>query len=140
MAETQPQPATLPDTVTITVTCEVDKAALHGVFVTALEGGIGYWSVCTTYHWSLPDGEDDVEGFYADVEETETDEDDAPTHRIDAACILRGLQFFAQPGQGYRRVRSVARAVLMGDENVDYDAGDADCIVQAGLFGEVIYG
>lgn len=137
MAETQTQPATIP--VTITVTCEVDKAALHGVFVTALEGGIGYWSCATEYHWSLPDGEDDLDGFYADVEETETDEDDAPTHRIDAACILRGLQFFAQPGQGYKHVRQVARAVLMG-EDVDYDAGDADCIVQAGLFGEVVYG
>lgn len=138
MAENQTQP--VPATVTLTLTCEVNKAALHGVFVTALEGGIGYWSVCTKYHWSLPDGEDDVEGFYADVEETETDEDDAPTHRIDAACILRGLLYFAQPGQGYRHVHSVARAVLFGDEDVDYDADDADAIVQAGLFGEVVYG
>jgi len=24
---------------------------LHGIFTTALEGGIGYWSVCDAYHW-----------------------------------------------------------------------------------------
>ncbi len=130
MADTQP--------VTLTLTCEVNKAALHGLFTTALEGGIGYWSCATEYHWSLPDGGDDLDGFYATVEETE--EDEPVTHRIDAACILRGLQFFAQPGQGYRHVHSVARAVLFGDDDLDYDADDADAIVQAGLFGEVVYG
>ena len=135
MAENQTQP--VPATVTLTLTVQVDKQTLHDLFVTALEGGIGYWSVCTEYYWSL-DGEDDLDGFYADIEETETDE--PATHRIDAACILRGLQFFAQGGQGYRHVHSVARAVLFGDEDVDYDADDADAIVQAGLFGEVVYG
>jgi hypothetical protein len=28
----------------------------------------------------------------------------------------------------------------MGDDDLDFDALDADCIVQAGLFGEVVYG
>jgi len=126
-----------PQTVPATLTCNVDKKTLHGLFVTALEGGIGYWSVCTEYHWSF-DGEQDLDGFYADVEETE---EDAPVvRRIDAACILRGLLYFAQPGDGYRRVRNVARAILMGDDEADYDAEVADCIVQAGLFGEVVYG
>ena len=138
MAATDTQTQTV--TLTVPVTCEVSKDALHGLFVTALEGGIGYWSVCTKYRWRAEDGGDDLDGFFADIEETETDEDDAPTHRIDAACILRGLAYFAQPGEGYRHVRSVARAVLMGDEDVDYDAEDADCIVQAGLFNEVVYG
>jgi hypothetical protein len=135
VADTQTQPTTVP--VTVTLTCNVDKQTLFYLFVTALEGGIGYWSVCDQYHWCAEGGEDDLDGFYATVEETE---EDAPvTHRIDAACILRGLQFFAQPGNGYKHVRQVARAVLMGDD-ADYDAGDADCIVQAGLFGEVVYG
>lgn len=132
------EPQTVPDTVTVPVTYTAQM--LLDLFTTALEGGIGYWSVCTRYRWRRPDGEDDVEGFHADVEETETDEDAPPTHRIDRDTILRGLAHFAQPGQGYRHVRQVARAVLAGDEDVDYDAEDADAIVQAGLFGEVIYG
>jgi len=133
-------PATATVPVTLTLTCDVSKDTLHGLFVTALCGGIGYWSCATAFHWSLPDGKDDVEGFYADVEETESGEDAPPVHRIDAQTILRGLLFFAQPGDGYQHVRQVARAVLMGDDEVDYDAIDADCIVQAGLFGEVVYG
>jgi hypothetical protein len=27
-----------------------------------------------------------------------------------------------------------------GDDRIDFDADDADVIVQAGLFGEVVYG
>ena len=131
-------PQTVPATLTLTV--QVDKQTLHYLFTTALCGGIGYWSCATAFHWSLPDGEDDLDGFYADVEETETDEDEPVKHRIDAACILRGLLYFAQPGEGYKHVRQVARAVLMGDDDLDYDAEDADCIVQAGLFNEVVYG
>ena len=134
MAAAQSIPATLP--------VSVDTETLIHVFTTALEGGIGYWSCATEYHWSLP-GTDfayDFDGFYAVIEETECDEDTPPVHRIDAACILRGLLHFAQPGNGYTHVRQVARALLLGDDEVDYDAEVADCIVQAGLFGEVIYG
>jgi hypothetical protein len=131
-------PATATVPVTLTLTCDVSKQMLWYLFVTALEGGIGYWSVCSKYHWRTEGGEDDLDGFYADVEETE---EDAPVaHRIDADTILRGLVHFAQPGDGYRHVREVARAILMGDDEVDYDADDADAIVQAGLFGEVVYG
>ena len=127
-----------PQTVPVTLTCNVDKQTLHGLFTTALEGGIGYWSVASAYHWRLPNGEDDLDGFYADVEETEVR--DPVAHRIDADTILCGLRYFAQPGDGYRRVRAVARAILLGDDEVDYDADDADAIVQAGLFNEVVYG
>ena len=131
-----PTPA---DPIAVTLTGNVDRQTLHYLFTTALEGGIGYWSVCTKYHWRLlPSGEYDLDGFFATVEETEVR---APVaHRIDADTILRGLLYFAQPGEGYRHVRQVARAVLLGDDEVDYDADDADAIVQAGLFGEVVYG
>ena len=73
------------------MTPAVRPEALHGLFVTALEGGIGYWSVATRYRWSIPgtDGETDFDGFHAVIEETESDEDTPPVHRIDAACILR---------------------------------------------------
>jgi hypothetical protein len=118
------------------------RQALLDVFVTALEGGIGYWSVCRRYRWALPDGEEDLDGFHAVIEETESGDDVPPVHRIDAAVILRGLQRLAAPGDGYRDVRAVARAILAGDEDAtcDCDAEVADCIVQAGLFDEVVYG
>ncbi len=128
---------TLP--VTFTVRARVSKETLFNVFVTALEGGIGYWSVCTKYRWALPDGSEDLDGFHAVIEETESREDTPPVHRIDAKVIVRGLKHFATPGSGYNDVRAACLALLAG-EDADYDAVVADCIVQAGLFGEVVYG
>lgn len=58
------------------------KKFLHCVFTTALEGGIGYWSVCDEYHWSKPglinggsggDLVDDLDGFYATIESNDED-------------------------------------------------------------------
>ena len=118
------------------------RQALFDVFVTALEGGIGYWSVCRRYRWALPDGEEDIDGFHAVIEETESGEDTPPIHRIDGDVILRGLQRLAAPGDGYRDVRAVARAILAGDEDAtcDCDAEVAEVIVQAGLFdGQIVY-
>jgi hypothetical protein len=117
------------------------RQALLDVFVTALEGGIGYWSVCRRYRWALPDGEEDLDGFHAVIEETESGDDVPPVHRIDAAVILRGLLLLAAPGEGYSHFRAVARALLAGDDEVDYDAEVADAVVQAGLFdGQIVYG
>lgn len=45
------------------------KEFLHMMFVTALEGGIGYWSQCETYHWGKEIAgrimSEDIDGFYA---------------------------------------------------------------------------
>jgi hypothetical protein len=43
------------------------KSFLHSVFTTALEGGIGYWSECGTYHWIKPgtDHDEDLDNFHA---------------------------------------------------------------------------
>lgn len=129
------------------------KRLLHYIFTTALEGGIGYWSSCLKYHWALKgtDGEEDLDGFFADIEETENEDDDgnAPKHRIDAEVIDRGINrlarneatFGGKPLNGDGRLYTLACA-LNGPlaEDVDYDAGDADNIVQAGLFNDIVYG
>jgi hypothetical protein len=125
------------DSVTVTLTLTPKREDLFNVFVTALEGGIGYWSECHRYKWSLPNGEYDHDGFVAEIEETEADE--PVRHTINRETIVRGLAHFAQPGTGYKHVRAAALALLTGNE-ADYDSEIADCIVQAGLFGEVVYG
>lgn len=61
---------------------EKRKAFLHGVFVTAMEGGIGYWAIRDEYSWSkagagavtgVKEPEDDIDGFYAILESNEDD-------------------------------------------------------------------
>jgi hypothetical protein len=120
---------------------------LHGIFVTALEGGIGYWSRCDKYRWSIGDGEvEDLEGFEAVVREMDDDGEEGPELTINREVVLRGLKALAEGTAtwGGRELhpnyRAKALVWLTAPASADIDANDADNIVQAGLFGDVRYG
>lgn len=152
---------------------------LLDLFTTALEGGINYWSVCHTYHWSNEDGSEDHQGFYADVSDsdeyaeylqavkaqedalarrqTETFEEAfdriSGKTRAPAVPVLKTYRINRTTmAQGYRLATTLWRdriswssgekpPLVVGPEtDWDYDAGDADMIVQLGLFGAVVYG
>ena len=128
---------------------ERDKL-LHYLFTTALEGGIVYWSQCSRYHWMIGPPAHDVErpseedwrGFYAEIVEVGDGDDEEP-HRIDRSVVSRGLRLAAmEPWRNKIRWSSGEKPplVVTDDTDWDFDAGDADMIVQLGLFGEVVYG
>jgi hypothetical protein len=135
------------------------------IFTTALEGGIGYWSYALNYHWQADDGTDDVMGFYADIIVPLSDlpEGDTPVTpvevdlplagptacgklRIDRSVILKGLRLgatTAEAGNYYWQCGCGKPPLVLTDESCedwDYDALDADAIVQYGLFGKVVFG
>jgi hypothetical protein len=124
---------------------------VHGIFVTALEGGIGYWSRCEGYRWSL-DGQGEIEdlyGFEARVRELDGDSEDGYSKVelvINRQVILNGLQMLADGSCtfGGRELspewRARAAGWLAAPTSADLDAEDADVVVQAGLFGDVTYG
>lgn len=106
------------------------KQFLHNMFVTALEGGIGYWSCAEEYHWGTDGGVkcvDDLDGFYAilspeegewGVEEAfvaETGESQAITDtqslRVDRTVIERGVNLL---------VDKVIEAAKSEDANADF--------------------
>ena len=111
----------------------------HGIFTTALEGGINYWCDVLNYHWSFgtPDYIEDLDGFGADILPYENGSDEILV--IDRNVIARGYNLAAKTNGVHW---SIERPPLFITEDTDwdYDAGDADCIVQLGLFGEVVYG
>ncbi|SIB66355.1 hypothetical protein [Mycobacteroides abscessus] len=92
------------------------KTFLHGVFTTAIEGGIQYWARADAYHWSNRSGkqvEDDLDGFYAVIRSAEADIDDENdtgwgiaglehehTLRIDLNVVDRGTSLFARYCRG----------------------------------------
>lgn len=115
------------------------KQFILDVFTTAMEGGIGYWSVANSYHYrNRVTDTDDLDGFYADIEDFE--DDDKP-YKITPDVIVRGLNLIVT---GPVTLRSdLMGHILLGNKTNDggeIDADCADCIVQAGLFGEVVYG
>ncbi|HXH32844.1 MAG TPA: hypothetical protein VNJ54_00370 [Plantibacter sp.] len=119
------------------------------VFVTALEGGIGYWSECEKYHWVMPTTtptydarhEEDIEGFHAIIRDVGEQDDTEKVYRIDQYTISRGLSLAR--GEWRDKLRwncGGPPPIVVDEEGWDHDAWDADCIVQLGLFGEVPYG
>lgn len=136
--------------------------AYFDIFVTALEGGIGYWSNCKRYHWTNDQGAtEDLAGYHADIYDVESPIEEGPLpegatgagrigeyrvalYRIDRAVIAKGVGAF---GRYFRDAASTSytgrarRDLAQGHwDHLDIDAGIADSIVQLGLFGDVIYG
>lgn len=117
-------------------------ALLHVIFTTALEGGIQYWATVHEYKWSQGDPamDEDCYGFRAVISE---DEEEGKTHTINRDVMLKGYELALDPAAA-NTVWSVSEPPAKDDldaiEDYDFDAGDADSILQLGLFGKVVYG
>jgi len=127
------------------MTTERDQL-LFDTFVTALEGGINYWASCDQYHiWvdtrTNPDvapHTEDTRGFYAVIIDVE---DDGTIYTVNRATMARGLRLAATEWRD-KISWSDDKPPLVVTADTDWvpDAGDADAILQLGIFGDVIYG
>ena len=120
---------------------------LDDVIVTAVEGGVGYWSFAQAYRWHR-DGDYDTppeDGVTVELRAIEDGDDPQDWTRVDRALIAAAMERLASgPVHSLHdsiRGRLVGQYVIARDGGeYDFDAGDADIIVQVGLFGEVVYG
>jgi hypothetical protein len=116
------------------------KQFLFDVFVTAMEGGIGYWAYAEEYHYSN-NGTEDLEGFYALVSDCEGDETFPDNSTINQKVIVTGVNKIINDkdvkiSETIRK--RIAKASMLNDAGI-IDADDADCIVQVGLMGELVF-
>ncbi len=96
---------------------------VQNIFGTAMEGGIDYWATVLVYDWPKIVGEI-------------VNEDTGKRHEVNAMTVLDGIEYVAsRVGMDW-----YAGPLMERIETKDDDASDADIIIQAGLFGEVIYG
>ena len=119
---------------------------LWDIFVTALEGGIDYWAEASRYRiWKrAADGtptdscDEDHRGFYADISDIEQGGD----YRVDRRIVARGYRLATTTHRHDIRWSSgqTPPLVITADSDWDFDASDADAIIQLGLWGEVVYG
>jgi hypothetical protein len=114
-----------------------------------VEGGIDYWATFTNVARA-----DDltVVAVHLFDHEDEPDEDGAfPTYAVDALTVAAGVQnILSANATNDEDLRSKCHirddlftqvmSLFRGEDDWDVDADAADCIVQAGLFGEVRYG
>lgn len=125
-----------------TMTCNVSLTDLEAeeILTTAVEGGIGYWSLITecgrrrdkedpdylNWQWVfLVDAEDESEIF----------------GKVGKSQIEKGVSLILSGQVGIRSdLHAQVASILGGDDERDVDASAADCIVQAGLFGKLVFG
>lgn len=108
------------------------KQFLTDVLTTAVEGGINYWASVDEYEWDVPLGE-----AYVVVRDMEDD----TTHRVDLDVIAKGIGIEVagkwDPGSYFAQFVIANRT---NGKDGDFDASVADVILQAGIFGKVVYG
>jgi len=111
---------------------------LDCVVITAIEGGIGYWSVCSEYkHIGVP-----ARAVIQEFDES-TGEPYGEKLLVDRALITKALDRITDLGQPRVANDSITKGIIIGvldDDPGDIDADCADVIVQVGLFGKVVYG
>jgi hypothetical protein len=116
---------------------------LHDLFVTAMEGGVNYWASLSLYKWSTGDGHtEDLMGFSAVLHD---DEGDTPDIGMPVTREVMDRGYRLAVDEWRRRISwncdvDLPRPDRVTEDGWDHDAGDADVIVQLGLFGDVIYG
>ena len=126
-----------------TKTSALDQLLLD-LFTTAIEGGISYWAGTAVYHWSNEDGTEDHQGFYALIsyEAVQDDTDGSDTRRVDRSVMAKGYRLATTTWPNKLNWSSGDRPPLVvgPDTDWDFDADDADMILQLGLFDAVVYG
>lgn len=131
----------------------------NDLLITAVEGGSNYWALFLNYE--LPGQFTDGSVVVIDNEEQEVAEfnflghvlnwdqiglevenGEIETHYINGGHIEQVLRKMGR-GDAYdlpMRWQKFAIDLMVEPEECDYDAGDADVVLQLAVFGEVVYG
>ena len=113
---------------------------LSSIIVTAVEGGIQYWADVKDYIW---DDDDDHNLTHASVTIRSNEGDDTLSEWTPVMMSTVELGVNRIKGGELRINHEFRKIVALAD--IDSHAGEidseiADCIVQAGLFGKLVYG
>lgn len=107
------------------------------VLITAVEGGIGYWSLGKDYRWS-DDGPTSV-----DVREDNGEVDEpGPWVHVDRASMVRAFSVLRSDAD-LSLADSIRKRLVAAWREADaggLDASDADIVVQVAVLGDVVYG
>jgi len=109
---------------------------LSDILITAVEGGTGYWAQASNYnHTPAATATVTLHEYHE-----EDDEGIIPQHLVDLDTIEKGLDLYLSflKDRVDATWREYMAANLQNDAG-DFDAEDADVIVQFAIFGEIKY-
>lgn len=110
---------------------------LDDIIITAIEGGIGYWSVCHSYKW---ENQPEVTAVIQEFDEWDN-EPIGDKITVNRDLIRKGLKeiIAGESNCHPNGVKVIAGATATNDGG-EIDADLADVIVQVGCFGNIVYG
>lgn len=118
--------------ITIQAPVTFTEENLNDLYVTAMEGGIGYWSQRREYTWNMENHGLAYAAKIVDVEQDcDAPDDEVTLLTVDRDTIVKGLTLLSQSAQYGSHWDDVVK------DNADADT--ADVVVQMGLFGDAIY-
>lgn len=104
---------------------------LSDVVIGAVEGGTGYWAQVVEYRHS--DGP--ARATLVDLD------DDTESYHVTTDVVAHGIYVILSPVfQIGDTLRAMIRQASLEDDAGQLDAEACDVIVQAGLFGRIVYG
>lgn len=124
------------------------ESVMASIIITAVEGGVNYWADVDDYTWYADWLDDGNSGPAANGGDNAyailRDREEGTTHEVTLEIVADAVERIAA-GEAFSYlsdgVRSVATAINAYNEPVmGLDAMVADQIVQAAVFGEVVYG
>jgi hypothetical protein len=125
--------------VNVTFTAQLSRKVLGDILSTAIEGGCNYWADMTTVR-APKDDPDDVFYLSSGFRDREDVSVSPVGGNVGLAEVAKGIEriltpeFQASPG-----LKKLCLMLCVDPDNADYDASDADNIIQAALFNEIIY-
>lgn len=112
---------------------EYDEVELREILTTALEGGIGYWSVASEI-----ERDEQLNVISVKLEPTEDPDIIFNADTIHAPRLQSAINRITTGD--YANLRSDIIAAVRSGDTGEIDADVADCIVQLAMFGSVMYG
>ena len=113
------------------------------ILCTALEGGIGYWSYAGRIVRQDTDEKVDYVGWRyvcADLFDNDTGEEFGTMNYETVRKGIRLMMGEKKVAYLSSYITEMVRDSFKGSDNFDIDADGADCIIQLGLLGEIVYG
>lgn len=107
---------------------------IQDILVTAIDDGIEYWANYQSIN--RIDKPEDILGWW--YESAHILDEDGDSYVIDKNTIIKGINMIVK--RNAERDKALILANRTNGYEGDFDALDADKIVQFGLFGSLIYG
>lgn len=120
------------------ITLSISDKICNYLLTACYEGGSAYWLSCDSVVYTGHDTDDygvsKILGCF-DTEDEEMQWGDA-----DWETMRKGIARLCLPESKVRSdIRQTVLGLLVDEENTDWDAETADCVLQFGLLGELVY-